>query len=210
MLAGPRFVFSGDADGALAEDRAFVFADTTANAAFGIDIGLLEPYLNRYRILGPGRLFKWKFTVNRQAAGCIGDDLPAPPARAARNNTKIISGGILICNQRIALKLDPGGIGRFDNQRMLAAYGIEQLPGKDGFRADRAIFLTDDTRPVHGPGQAAAAVDKGGADCYGALFSILSDSLAFLEADGTNCSSRTKMAAGDTVVLTPAAADSKI
>jgi hypothetical protein len=109
----------------LAEDRAFVFADTTANAAFGIDIGLLEPYLNRYRILGPGRSFKWKFTVNRQATGCIGNDSPASSARAPRNHTKIISGGILICGQCIALKLDPGGIGRFDYQRMLAAYGIE-------------------------------------------------------------------------------------
>lgn len=114
MLTGPGFVFSGDADGALAADRAFVFADTTANAAFGIDIGLLKPYLNRYRILGPRRLFKWKFTVNRQAAGCIGDDSPAPPARAPRSNTKIISGGILICGQCIGLKLDSGGIGIFD------------------------------------------------------------------------------------------------
>ena len=210
MLAGPGFVFSGDADGAFAANRAFVFADTAANAAFGIDIGLLEPYLNRYRILGPGRLFKWKFTVNRQAAGCIGDDSPAPPARAPRNNTKIISGGILICGQCIGLKLDSGGIGIFDYQRMLGAYGIKQLPGKDGFRADRAIFLTDNTRPVHGPGQAAAAVDKGSADCYGALFSMPADPLAFLEADGPNCSCRAKMAAGDTVVLTPAAADSEI
>jgi hypothetical protein len=114
VLAGPGFVFSGDADGALAADRAFVFADTTSNAAFGIDIGLLKPYLNRYRILGPRRLFKWKFTVNRQAAGCIGDDSPAPPARAPRSNTKIISGGILICGQCIGLKLDSGGIGIFD------------------------------------------------------------------------------------------------
>lgn len=210
MLAGPGFVFSGDADGAFAAYRAFVFADTAANAAFGVDIGLLEPYLNRYRILGPGRLFKWEFTVNRQAAGCIGDDSPASWVRAPGNDTKIISGGILICSQCIALKLDPGGIGRLNNQRMLAAYGIELLPGRDCFRADRAIFLTDDTRPVHGPGQAAAAVDKGSADCYRALFNILADSLAFLETDGTNCSSRTKMAAGDAVVLTPAAADSKI
>lgn len=93
---------------------------------------------------------------------------------------------------------------------MLAAYGIKQLPGKDGFRADRAIFLTDNTRPVHGPGQAAAAVDKGSADCYGALFSMPADPLAFLEADGPNRSRGAEMAAGDTVVLTPAGADSEI
>ena len=210
MLAGPGFVFSGDADGALAANRAFVFADTAANAAFGVDIGLLEPYLNRYRILGPGRLFKWEFTVNRQAAGCIGADSPASWVRAPGNDTKIISGGILICSQCIALKLDPGGIGIFDNQRSLDPHGIEQLPGKDCFWADGTIFLTDDARPVHGPGQAAAAIDKSSADFYRALLIIPADSLAFLEADGTNCRGRTKIAAGDTIVLAAAGADSKI
>lgn len=164
MLAGSGLVFSGDPNSAFSSYRAFMFTNTAANAQLWIDIGLLEPNLNRHRILGLRRLLKWKFTVNRQAAGRIGDDLPASPVRGARNNTKIISGGILICNQCIGLKLDPGGIGIFDNQRMLDAHGIEQLPGKDCLRADRTIFLTDDTRPVHGPGQAAAAVDKGGSD----------------------------------------------
>ncbi len=210
MLAGPGFIFSGDADGAFAANRAFVFADPAANAAFGVDIGLLEPYLNRNRILRLRRRFKWEFTVNRQAAGCIGGDLSASLFRAPRNKTKIISGGKLICSQCIALKLDPGGIGRFNDQRTLDAYGIEQLPGKDGLRADRAIFLTDDTRPVHGPGQAAAAVDKGGADFYGALFNMPAESLAFLEADGPYRRGRAKMAAGDAVVLASAGADSKI
>ena len=210
MLTGPGLVFSADANGALAAHRAFVFADTAADAAFGIDIRLLEPYLNRYRILGLRRCFKWVFAVNRQAAGCIGSDLAASPVRGPRDNTKIISAGILICNQRIGLKLDPGGIGIFDYQRMLGVYGIEQLPGKNGFRADRTIFLADDTRPVHGPGQASAAVDKGSADFYGALFNKPVEPLAFLEADGSNRSCRTKMAAGDTVMLTPAGADSEI
>ena len=166
--------------------------------------------MNRYRILGMRRLLKWEFTVNRQAVGCIGDDLPATQIRAPGNNTKIISGGILICSQCIALKLDPGGIGIFDNQRSLDAHGIEQLPGKDCLWADGTIFLTDDARPVHGPGQAAAAVDKSSADFYRALLIIPADSLAFLEADGTNCRGRTKIAAGDAIVLAAAGADSKI
>ena len=210
MLAGSGFVFSGDADSAFTANRAFVFADPAADTAFRIDIRLLEPYLNRHCIPGLRRLFKWKFAVNRQAAGCIGDDSAASPSRVSRNDAKIISGGVLICSQRLGLELDPGGIGRFNNQRMLDADGIEQLPGKDGFRTDRAIFLTDDTRPVHGPGQATAAVDKGSADFYGALFNMPTESMAFLYADGSNCRCRAKMAAGDTVVLTPAGADSKI
>ena len=106
MLAGPGLVFSGNADGAFAANRAFVFTDTAANAAFGIDERLLEAYLNRYRILGPRQLFKWEFTVNRQAAGCIGDNSPDSSARAPGNDTKIISGGILIRSQRFGLKFD--------------------------------------------------------------------------------------------------------
>ena len=125
MLAGPGFIFSGDADGAFAANRAFVFANSAANTAFGVDIGLLEPYLNRHSILRLRWVFKWEFTVNRQTAGCIGDDLSAPLLRVPRDNTKIISGGILICNQHIALKLDSVCIGRFNNQRMLDVYGIE-------------------------------------------------------------------------------------
>ena len=50
------------------------------------------------------------------------------------------------------LKLDLGGIGIFNNQRMRDAHRIEQLAGEDRLRADRAIFLTDDARSVHGPG----------------------------------------------------------
>ena len=111
MLAGPGLVFSANTDGAFAANRAFVFADPASDAVFGIDIGLLQPYLNRYRILRLRWWFKWEFAVNRQAAGCIGDDLPAPLFRPPRNNTIIISGGILICSQCILLKLDPGGIG---------------------------------------------------------------------------------------------------
>ena len=210
MLSGPGFIFSSDADGAFAANRAFVFANPAANTAFGIDKGLLEPYLNRHRILRLRRVFKWQFTVNRQTAGCIGDDSPTPQLWAPRDNTKIISGGILIGSQYIALKLDSVCIGKFNHQRMLDADGIEQLPGKDGLGADRAIFLTDDTRPVHGPGQAAAAVDKCGADFYGALFNMPAEPLAFLETDGSNRRGRAKMAAGDTVVLAPAGADSKI
>ena len=125
MLAGPGFVFSSNTDGALAANRAFVFADTTADAVFGIDIGLLEPYLNRHSILGLRRLFKREFTVNREAAGCIGDNSSASLFEPPRYDTKIIAGGILICSQCIALKLDMGGIGRFNRQRMLDADGIE-------------------------------------------------------------------------------------
>ena len=36
-------------------------------------------------------------------------------------------------------------------------------PGEDGLGAHRAIFLAHDAGPIHGPGQAAAAVHKGGA-----------------------------------------------
>ena len=210
MLTGPGLVFSADADGALTAHRAFVFADTAADAAFGIDIRLLEPYLNRYRILGLRRCFKWVFAVNRQAAGCIGSDLAASPVRGPRDNTKIISAGILICNQRIGLKLDAGGIGIFDNQWMLTAHGIVQLAGKNCLGADRAIFLADDARPVHGPGQAAAAVDKGCPNYYRALLNILAQPLAFFETDGPNGSCRAKIATGDAIVLAPAGADTKI
>ena len=88
--------------------------------------------------------------------------------------------------------------------------GIEKLAREDRFGADRAIFLTDDTGPVHGPGQAAAAIDKGGADFYGSLIGILVDSLPLCEADGSNRSGGAKISAGNAIVLTPAGADSKI
>ena len=210
MLAGPGLIFSGDADGAFTANRAFVLADPAADAAFGIDIRLLEPNLNRHRILGPERMFKWKFSIHRQTAGCVGDDLPATQTRAPRNKTKIISAGKLICSQGIGLELDSGGIGMLDNQRMRHVDVFKEFPCKDRFRADRAIFLADDTGSVHGPWQAAAAVDKGGADFYGALFHMLAEPLAFLEADGPDRRCRAEVAAGDTVVLTPAGADSKI
>ena len=90
------------------------------------------------------------------------------------------------------------------------ANGVENRAREDRLRADRAIFLTDDTGPVHGPGQATAAIDKRGPDFYGPLFGIPLDSLPLLEADGANSSGRAKITAGDTVVLTPAGADSKI
>ena len=87
---------------------------------------------------------------------------------------------------------------------------IELFPGKDCLRADGTIFLTDDAGPVHGPGQAASAVDKGGSDFYRALFNIPAESLAFIETDGPDGGGRAKIAAGDTIMLAPAGADSKI
>jgi hypothetical protein len=92
----------------------------------------------------------------------------------------------------------------------MQANGIEQLAREDRFRADRAIFLANDTGTVHGPGQATAAIDKSGPDFYGPLFGIPVDALPLFEADGPNRSGGAKMAAGDAIVLTPAGADSKI
>ena len=187
-----------------------MFADAATNAAFGIDIGLLEPYLNRYRSLGLRRWVKWKFAVYRQATGGIGDNLAASPCRAIRNDTKIISGGILIRNQYITLKFDMIAIGIFDQQRLLNAHGIEQLPGKYCLRADRAIFLTDDTGSVHGPRQASAAVDKGRPNFYGTLIHIWAQPLALFKADRPDGCCRAEMTAGDAIVLTSAGADSEI
>ena len=93
---------------------------------------------------------------------------------------------------------------------MPGADGIEQLARKDRLGTDRAIFLAHDARPVHGPGQAATAVDKCRTDFYGSLISMAPDPLAFFEAEGSDRSGGAKMAAGDTVVLTSAGADSKI
>ena len=98
MLAGPRLVFSGHPNGTFAAHRAFMLAYAAANAQPGIDVGLLQPYLNRYRFLGCRWLFKWVIGVNRQTAVCIGDDLPSLTFRTPRYITKIIPGGILIGN----------------------------------------------------------------------------------------------------------------
>ena len=93
---------------------------------------------------------------------------------------------------------------------MRDAHRIEQLAGENRLRANRAIFLTDDARSIHSPGQAPAAVDKGSSDFYRALFNILAQALALLKADGPDGSCRAKMATGDAIVLTTAGADSKV
>ena len=152
MRAGSRLIFGGYTDCALAEYRAFMLAHTTANAQPGIDVWLLQAYLNRYRLLPLKRHLNWNFSINRQTAGCIGDDASSLPVRIPWKNAKIITGGILIGNQYLGLKFDSVAVGGFDNQWLLDAHGIEQLPGKDGLGADRTVFLTNDAGPIHGPG----------------------------------------------------------
>ena len=46
MLAVPGFPVGRHPDGAFSRNRTLVFADTAADAMFGINIGLLKPYQN--------------------------------------------------------------------------------------------------------------------------------------------------------------------
>ena len=64
MRAGARFIFSANPNSAFAANRAFVLAHTTANAQMGIDVRLLQAYLNRYRMLTARWLFNWMLCVN--------------------------------------------------------------------------------------------------------------------------------------------------
>ena len=187
-----------------------MFAYAATDAQLRIDVGLLQSDLNGYRTLGLRRRLEWKFTVYGQTAVCIGDDFSSLTVRATRYNAKIIPGGILVGNQGVGFKINPGRISRFYDQRLLKANNIVKLPSEDGLGTDRAIFLADNAGPIHRPGQTAAPIDKGGADFNGTLFGVSVKPLALRKADRPNRSCRTKIAAGNTIVLTATGADSKI
>ena len=91
----------------------------------------------------------------------------------------------------------------------MQANGIEKLAREDRFRADRAVFLTDDTGSIHGPGQAATAIDKSGSNFYGPLIGIPFDTLSFFEADRANRSGRAKISTGDYFCVIAGSPDQK-
>ena len=74
------------------------------------------------------------------------------------------------------LSLNPG------RHRLAVPDGLERGADEDGLGAHRTQFMTDQTGPVHGPGQAAAAVHEGRAHADRPLSGELAGALLLIEA----------------------------
>lgn len=84
------------------------------------------------------------------------------------------------------------------------------LSGKDCFGAYGAIFLANNTRPVHGPGQTATPVNKGGSQFDWTNLGKLTFSEFFFQGDWADGSGGADMGTGDTIKLAATGADAKI
>ena len=128
-----------------------------------------------------------------------------------RGNRRItVSGDKPLHPWDCVLKLNIQGIPFCHNQFRTGMKGIVHFPGLNGLGADRAIFLADDTGPVHGPGQAAAPVHKSGADFDGALIGKRRSAQPFIQAERSDGRRGAKIATGNAIELAAAGSHAKI
>jgi len=84
------------------------------------------------------------------------------------------------------------------------------LSGEDRFWAHRAIFLADNTRPVHGPRQAATSVHKSGSQSDRTSLGKLTFAEFLLQTYGADCGGGANVGAGDAIKLAATGANAKI
>ncbi len=150
MAPLPGFVFRGDPDGAASLDRAFVFADPTADALGRVHIGQLQPHQQREPVSRCGRLSQ-RVVCQGNAAGADCDDSGGGHA-VSINGNKIIPGCKPFGRQGRTFDQQPVARHLLKDQRAAQANRLVRLAGEDRLGADRTVFLADDAGAVHGPG----------------------------------------------------------
>jgi hypothetical protein len=100
--------------------------------------------------------------------------------------------------------------GNFSEAKLTPPHSAEILSGEDRFWAHRAIFLADNTRPVHGPGQTAASVYKRCSQSDWPSLDKLTFSEFLFQSYRTDCSGGADVGTGDTIKLAATGADAKI
>ena len=179
--AGTGFVFTVHPDGPLARYRAFMLAHAAADTPGGVHERARQAHhdihpgpFGREAVRGQGAL------QGQPGAGHAGDapqcglGLPGgPEVVVAAGQVKAGGDG---GRQLHRLPLNPG------RHRLAVPDGLEGGADEDGLGAHGAQLLTDQTGPVHGPGQAAAAVHEGRAHADRPLSGELAQALLLIEA----------------------------
>jgi hypothetical protein len=96
------------------------------------------------------------------------------------------------------------------NLETAIANNMELGPGKNGLGTYRAIFLADNTWDIHGPGQTAAMVDKSRSDAQRPALGKGASAHSLIDAQRSQRCGRAHMAAGHTILLAAAGADTKV
>ena len=187
-----------------------MFANSAADAMFGVNIRLLKPYLDFNMTSRRWRCRKGQPVGDFQTPFPAADNSPWALFCGCRDYTVIIARGKSVRSRRGCLKFNIQGIGPCHYQCGAGVNRVKSLPGSDCFGTDRAVFLADNTGSIHGPGQATASVDKSRSDFYGSLSGKAVSPLPFVQTDGPDGRRRAQMATGNTIKLTPAGADTKI
>ena len=180
MFLLSRFAFRAHPNGPQAVHRTLVLTDTAAGASLGVYMGDLKPdlQLNFFQIRGV------EFGRN---LGSQDDGIP----RIRKNSRSCRDSAAFNHNEEVAraepirlrdrVRKHNGGAGDFCAVQVAAPDRSEALFYEYRFRAYRTVFLADDARLVHGPGQATAAVNESRADPDGTGFFKSTAPQLFLE-----------------------------
>ena len=177
-----------------------MFADSTADTSFYINIGPLQPDLDSdlSRSLFPDS----RCPVQLQIIPAIGRD----PVLFAIEQAEVITAAIPARYKFSAAYTDPCCRNLLHLQRAVPECNKDR-PGMNGLGTQRTVFLTDNTGFIHGPGQTAATLDKGSADLDRSLVGKFLFSEFFVQAQRPDGCSGTDLTAGSTVELAATGAD---
>lgn len=210
VIFRPGFIVGGYPDGPHAPDRTLMLAYPAADAAFRINIRLLQANQDFNPASGQRQHLPGLLRRKSQTGIGIFDNQTRRTVRASLNVTVEIAGCIPARRQNAAGDGYLLHIGSLNFQLRKALDRAEMNPGGNRLGADRTIFLANNAGSVHGPGQATSPVNKSGTDFNGSFIGKPVPPQAFVQRDRSNSGGRADIAAGYTVKLAAAGADPKI